>query len=347
MNTAQFADRHFDRPVRPRLPARRPNDPRPRSGRSPNPAGTRPAPPIPPPDGPGRGCGHPRPRQSRTNVPARPTGRTAPIIRDERVAAASTPQTIGRYRTGRPASSRTPNPSAAHAAERHTPAGSGDSRPAPWWWCSTVLTHRIIGSAGERGMNIEHEGEHHHIPCHDVPHARHGRHTPVSDSSGTSAGPVPSAGRRPTMASPSSYGQSRLLARLPWLSPAGVENQTPDPVRRRAAIRPAQGSSVRLPRPVSALPGTVFGVRDHAPGDRVLRGNVSPCPATTRERHHHRRRRRFQSPHDVCALAQCSPLHLQLIAELIAGIHASAIRRPPRCHPHSIFVTEGRAARDR
>jgi len=48
----------------------------------------------------------------------------------------------------------------------------------------------------------------------------------------------------------------------PGYHPAGLENQTPDPVRRRAAIRPAQGSSVRLPRPVSALPGTVSGVRN-------------------------------------------------------------------------------------
>ena len=119
----------------------------------------------------------------------------------------------------------------------------------------------------------------------------------------------------------------------------GEPNPRPGPAARWDPT--SAGVSVRLPRPVSALPGTVFGVRDHAPGDRVLRGNVSPCPATTRERHHHRRRRRFQSPHDVCALAQCSPLHLQLIAELIAGIHASAIRRPPRCHPHSILCHRG------
>jgi len=254
MNTAQFADRHFDRPVRPRRPAKPPNDPRPRSGRSPNPAGTGPAPPIPPPDGPGRGCGHSRPRQSRTNVPARPTGRTAPIIRDERVAAASTPQTIGRYRTGRPASSRTPNPSAAHAAERHTPAGSGDSRPAPWWCCSTVLTHRIIGSAGERGMNIEHEGEHHHIPCHGAPHARHGRHTPASDPSG----PPPDPSERSTPA--------RVL---------GMVSSLGEPLRL-GDTPPTRAGAARTPKNLARLPrySHEVGRAPIFPGT----GQVGPCP---------------------------------------------------------------------
>ena len=145
---------------------------------------------------------------------------------------------------------------------------------------------------------------------------------------------------------PSSYGHSRLLARLPWLSPrrAGEPNPRPGPAAR---CDPTSAGVLRTTAPTGQRAAWDCVRREgHAPGDRVLRGNVSPCPATTRERHHHRRRRRFQSPHDVCALAQCSPLHLQLIAELIAGIHASAIRRPPRCHPHSIFVTEGRAARD-
>ena len=146
---------------------------------------------------------------------------------------------------------------------------------------------------------------------------------------------------------PSSYGQSRLLARLPWLSPRRAGEPNPRPGPALAAIQPAQGSSVRLPRPVSALPGTVFGVRDHAPGDRVLRGNVFPLPGDNSGASPPSSTSAIPIAHDVCALAQCSPLHLQLIAELIAGIHASAIRRPPRCHPHSIFVTEGRAARDR
>lgn len=166
MNTAQFADRHFDRPVRPRRPAKPPNDPRPRSGRSPNPAGT----------------------------------------------------------------------------------------GAPWWWCPTVLTHRIIGSAGERGMNIEREGEHHHIPCHGVPHARHGRHTPASDSSGTSAGPVraldaaqPGRPRRHTVKAGSSHDS-------PGYHPPWWRTKPPTRSGGGAAIRPARGSPYDWPdRPAGCL----------------------------------------------------------------------------------------------